>query len=161
MTINEDTGPVDKNIELHVFSLIQLSKPNAVTYDEIVKETSEDSELNMLKKKISSSKWDGDKIYGYFKNELCEAHNLILRGNKIVIPRSLRYRTLQLAHQGHPGIVVMKRLLREKVWWPNIDKEVEQFVKNCNGCQLVQISSPPFLVHQCVDVNYPKNHGKI
>lgn len=30
-----------------------------------------------------------------------------------------------------------KAHLREKVWWPNTDKQVEQFVKTSQPCQLV------------------------
>ena len=46
-------------------------------------------------------------------------------------------RTLDLAHEGHPGIINMKKVLRTKVWWPGIDKDEEKFCKSCYGCQLV------------------------
>ena len=45
---------------------------------------------------------------------------------RIVIPKQLRCQVLELAHEGHPGIVAMKQRLRTKVWWPGIDKEVEK-----------------------------------
>ena len=44
---------------------------------------------------------------------------------------------LKLAHEGHPGIVMMKKRLRSKVWWPGIDKDSERFCKECCGCKLV------------------------
>ena len=35
-----------------------------------------------------------------------------------VVPASLRKRVLELAHEGHQGIVKTKDCLRSKVWWP-------------------------------------------
>jgi len=43
---------------------------------------------------------------------------------------------LEELHQGHPGITQMKGLARSFVWWPGMDKELEQMVK----CQLSTIS---------------------
>ena len=60
--------------------------------------------------------------------------NLILRGTRIVIPQSLQEHVINLAHEGHQGLVETKSLLREKVWFPNIDKLVENKVKSCSAC---------------------------
>ena len=60
---------------------------------------------------------------------------IVLRGRRIVMPGSLRKQTLQLAHEGHQGIVKTKQLLREKVWWPGIDKQIEEFIGHCLACQ--------------------------
>ena len=61
----------------------------------------------------------------------------VLRGNCIVIPESLCKHAIALAHEGHQGMMCTKARHREKVWWPNMDKQVEQFVKACYPCQLV------------------------
>ncbi|XP_037293110.1 uncharacterized protein K02A2.6-like [Manduca sexta] len=37
----------------------------------------------------------------------------------------------------------MKARLRSKVWWPRIDKDVENVVKACKGCTLVSLPNPP------------------
>ena len=58
---------------------------------------------------------------------------LILRGIRTVVPQVLRKRVLDLAHEGHQGIVKTKQMIRSKVWWPGID----------HGCQLVlQVPQP-------------------
>lgn len=59
------------------------------------------------------------------------------------MPISLRDRVFALAHEGHPGITVMKRRLRSKVWWPKIDQGAENYVKKCYGCTLVAAPSAP------------------
>ena len=41
--------------------------------------------------------------------------SVLLRDNRLIIPRELQKKVIELAHQGHPGIVRTKSLLREKV----------------------------------------------
>ena len=67
-----------------------------------------------------------------------------------MIPSSLRQTTLQLAHEGHQGIVRTKQLMREKVWWPGIDREVESLIRSCISCQAQgpQPSPPPLIMTQ-------------
>ncbi|KAK9686082.1 Integrase zinc binding domain [Popillia japonica] len=69
------------------------------------------------------------------KDELTLGQSIILRGHRIIIPRSLQQRTIKLAHLGHQGIVKTKQLLRSKVWFPNIDKLTEQEIRKCIACQ--------------------------
>ena len=59
-----------------------------------------------------------------------------MRDTHIVIPSSLQKNIVDLAHMGHQGIVKTKALLREKVWFYNIDSLVEDTVKNCLTCQI-------------------------
>ena len=42
---------------------------------------------------------------------------------------------MELAHEGHQGLVKTKQLIREKVWFPGIDKEVKQVIDYCTPCQ--------------------------
>lgn len=37
----------------------------------------------------------------------------------------------------------MKQLLRDKVWWPGLDRNVEERVKECLGCTVVTKENPP------------------
>ena len=59
-----------------------------------------------------------------------------MRGNKVVMPEKLWKQTIQLAHEGHQGMVRTKSRLREKVWWPELDKQVEKLIRACYPCQL-------------------------
>ena len=67
--------------------------------------------------------------------------DLVLRGNRLVIPRSLRKRVVQLAHEGHQGLIKTKTLLREKVWFPGIDTLAAKTVTDCLACQ--SVGQPP------------------
>ena len=53
-------------------------------------------------------------------------------------------------HEGHPGIARMKSLARMYVWWPGINKDIEQAVQKCAECQLHQATPPPAPLHPWV-----------
>ena len=55
-----------------------------------------------------------------------------------LIPPSLRSIILAKFHENHPGIVAMKCLSRELIWYPGLDKDIEQVVRNCQICQSVR-----------------------
>ena len=63
-----------------------------------------------------------------------------LGGNRVVISKELRQKVAQLAHHGHQGLVKTKQqLLREKVWFPEIDNLVTISVEHCLPCQSVHM----------------------
>ena len=63
--------------------------------------------------------------------------DIILRGLRIVNPSCLRAHVVNLAHEGHQGLVKTKALLHEKVWFPKIYELTEHLVKSCIPCQSV------------------------
>jgi hypothetical protein len=54
--------------------------------------------------------------------------------NKLVIPDSLQRKVIELAYEGHKGVVKTKQLLRDKVWFPRINKQVEDICRQCIPC---------------------------
>jgi hypothetical protein len=70
------------------------------------------------------------------RNELCTISDLVLREHRIVIPEALREKVIDIAHEGHMGVVKTQALIREKVWFPKISRLVEEKVKSCLVCQV-------------------------
>ena len=60
-----------------------------------------------------------------------------MRVTRIVMLQSLCKQTIMLAHEGHQDMVLTKARLREKVWWPQMDKQVEDAIRSCHPCPLV------------------------
>lgn len=54
----------------------------------------------------------------------------------VVIQQGLQKRMLKEFHVGHPGISRMQALMQGFVYWPSVDKEVENPVKSCRRCAL-------------------------
>ena len=66
-----------------------------------------------------------------------------MRGNRIVMPESLWKQSILVAHEGHQGMVRTKARLREKVWWPRMDKQIKETILACHPCQLVGSRAKP------------------
>jgi hypothetical protein len=60
--------------------------------------------------------------------------SILLCNNRIVIPTTLQQRVVNIAHEGHMGIVKTKQLLREKVWFPAMNNLVESTLAQCLPC---------------------------
>lgn len=126
------------NMEFYVHRVAVDATPQALTTREIEQESHSDSELMVVRECILSDRWDTcPKAYKSCRYELSTYGKLVLRGSRLVIPNKLRSRILQLAHEGHQGVVKTKQNLRSKVWWPGMDAEAEKIVKTCRPCQLV------------------------
>ena len=121
--------------------------PRAMTLAELQEATRADVTLQHLMGVICSGRWDDPVADGVDKAQFTQfAHvrdelsvnsdsNLVLRGCRIVIPTSLQQRAVELAHEGHQGLVKTKRLVREKVWFPGIEWRVQTLIDNCMACQ--------------------------
>ena len=68
-------------------------------------------------------------------------------GVRVVVPHKLRNQILHELHEDHIGIVKMKGLARNYVWWPGIDQDVESLANKCQGCQKVQFEAPTVPLH--------------
>lgn len=118
--------------------------PRVITLNEIEKSTADDEELGKVKQSLMSGNWDEvAESYRRIKDELCQVGELVLRNSRIIIPEALQDRMIQLGHTGHPGIVAMKARMRAKVWFPNMDKRIEEKVKSCLGCLMTSSQDPP------------------
>ena len=76
------------------------------------------------------------KLYFHCRRELSVKGNIVLKDKTIVVPENLHQRTLAIAHERHQGIVKTMALLKEKVWWPGIDRQIESLIKFCHACQV-------------------------
>lgn len=130
-----------------ICTLVTHTIPVAISMAELEERSREDAELRLLCELIDSGQWDsaGPVVSKYIpvRNELSQWHGIVLRGTRLVIPQCLRARVLDLAHEGHQGIVKTKWRLRSKVWWPGIDREAEKYCRACYACQLVSQATPP------------------
>ena len=110
--------------------------------EEIEKETSSDAVLSKVKQAVRDNQWhklpeEIQKEFKAIRDELTTTENgILMRGNRIVIPKSLQSRTVQLAHEGHQGMTKTKQHLRSRVWFPKMDVMVEDAVKRCIPCQV-------------------------
>ena len=128
----------------YVRAITLQAAPAALRIEEIETVSFQDEELEVVRECLQSGDWEkAPKAFVMVRNELTNVGQIVLRGTRIVVPRELQKRVLDLAHEGHQGIVKTKERLRSKVWWPGIDKQAEKKCRECFGCQLVLTKHVP------------------
>ena len=134
---------IESDTELYINSLIAHSVPKALSFSEILDASKCDPLLNKVSLCLRNNKWGNDeelKPYFKVKEQLTTKRGIILKDARIVVPNSLRSRILKMAHEGHQGMTKTKALIRSKVWWPGVDRDVENEVRACVPC--ISVSSP-------------------
>ena len=108
----------------------------------LVKATRQDPILSQVMRYMQQG-WptqtpDEYKPYHNRCQELSIEGHCLLWGNRVVVPEKLRAHITEELHRNHPGITRMKSLARSYLWWPGLDKALEDCVHRCLPCQSVQ-----------------------
>jgi len=77
------------------------------------------------------------------RDELTVLDGIILRGDQVVIPRSLQSSMKQRVHAGHMGINSCLRRARELIYWPGMSRDIRQYVQACHVCATYPDRQPP------------------
>ena len=139
------TSPRRENkAEQYISYIASHAVPKSLTLEEIRHATSHNEELQRVMEAVKTGRWLEPEVASFAKiaAEISVTDGVILRGHRIVIPESLQKRVIKIAHQAHQGIVKTKQCLREKVWFPGIDKIVETEIKSCIPCQASNPQNP-------------------
>ena len=72
--------------------------------------------------------------YFPFRSELSLCDGLIFKGDRVLIPQKMRTQALDALHASHQGIVKTKSRARSSMFWPNINKDIEELCQNCATC---------------------------
>ena len=63
---------------------------------------------------------------------------LVLHGEALIVPPSERKRILHQPHQFHQGITKAQLLVHRCMFWPGINKAIEEVVHQCETCTWFQ-----------------------
>ena len=80
--------------------------------------------------------------YHYKGDELRVQGGCVLWGARAVSTPQRRQEVLHELHLAYPGISNIKSLACRYVWWPAMDRELEEMVQTCYTCQLHNKSPP-------------------
>ena len=149
--LNPRKGPqiaLDKTIHVVQFSTDKLR--------EMQEHTNNDEDLHVLKEIILHG-WPETprqvpksiRQYWSCRNELSLEDGLIMFGERIIIPQTKREEVLQKLHYGHQGVSKCQLRAKSCVFWPGINKSIEEVVSRCSICQQYQRSqqSEPLMPH--------------
>jgi hypothetical protein len=109
----------------------------------LIQSTKEDKALQEVKRAINSHNdfrhtfnYDLIKPYSKFWEEISiTKEGILLRDDRILLPQGLEKIIIDYAHDGHLGMTLVKRLLRNICWFPGMDTKIELKVSNCIACE--------------------------
>ena len=78
------------------------------------------------------------KPYFTFRDELAIVNGLILKGDRILIPKSLREQCMKRLHKSHMGITKTLAHACTSVFWPDMGKDFTDFLSTCGSCAKYQ-----------------------
>ena len=113
---------------------------DAVTFDILMKHLDKDNIMTEITNHIEKGHERASKelvAMGYkqvIKDISITAGGLLMKGDRLVIPKSLVRNVLEAAHEGHPGKESMTRQLRQSVWWLGMTSDVKEYVGSCTPC---------------------------
>ena len=153
LPLQEDRPDVE-GLEASVFSVEQI-EALPVTAAHLRQATRSDPILSKVLQNLKQGYWLDQRSealspYANKQHELSIENDTLLWGLRVMIPAKLRQEILQELHHNHPGISRMKSLARGHVWWPSIDKDIEDCVHGCTACQEVKTTVPLAPLHPWV-----------
>ena len=109
---------------------------------ELEEASKNDPELEKLRRIVRSG-WPQHRnaldpeIRKYFdaRDEIAVLDGIVFKGDRVVIPTSMRSDMLKIIHEGHLGMVRSKQLARDVIYWPGMNAQIEDTVSNCAICQ--------------------------
>ncbi|GAA6096806.1 uncharacterized protein K02A2.6-like, partial [Tachysurus ichikawai] len=72
--------------------------------------------------------------YWPYRDEISAQDGILYRGQKVIIPKSLRPEMLKRIHSSHIGGDACYRQARDTLYWPSMQAEIKDFVSNCSTC---------------------------
>ena len=132
------TGEKLVDEELMVCKVDTLAYKN---HDVIAAATAADESLQALKKVILQG-WPSAKAelnplvapYWNIREEISTYNGIIFKGERICIPASLRPQMLTAIHKSHLGMVKCKQRARDLIYWPGMNKQIEDMCSSCSAC---------------------------
>ena len=73
--------------------------------------------------------------YWNVRHNLSLDDDLVVYGCRLVIPAPMRHTVLRYLHDGHQGKERAKQRARQVVYWPNIDRDIDNITRSCKECQ--------------------------
>ena len=142
--------PLPENNEILFDKQISYTRFSEPRITQIKNETKKEKELQELSSMIIKG-WPNERRdipqtireYWPFRDELTIENGMIIKGNQILIPTHLRPEILKDLHISHLGIVKTNLLAKTCIYWPRMNKDIQDLTGECSECQTHQRRQTP------------------
>ena len=140
---NADNSEINLDVKV---CLIQFSMPRL---NELRNETRDDPVLHELMEYVISGFPEHrrhmspeTRRFWSFRDEITMDNGILMKGKRVIIPARLKQSFLKDIHVGHQGITRCQQRAKSSLYWPNMHRDIEQYVQHCDQCQRYQASQP-------------------
>jgi len=146
---NQQDQLAEQEIMHQVSAVIQSMPTTSRKLEEIRQQSETDTELITLRK-VMNNGWPNSmqecplEVRPFYtsRHDITDLDGVLCKGNRIIIPRTMRSDVLQRIHAGHQGIEKCKRRARNSCYWPRMNQQIENIVKKCTICAKFAPSKP-------------------
>lgn len=145
--------------------MVEHIRVKTSTLQEIRAHTEQDEVLQELMKVIKAG-WPETKhevshqLTPFFgiRDELSMQDGIVLRGERVVIPKSLQCHMVNRVHYAHTGTASSLSQARECIYWPGMSTDVKHFIEKCDVCRAFdkRQSKETFIPHESPDLPWEK-----
>ncbi|CAC5410926.1 unnamed protein product [Mytilus coruscus] len=128
--------------EIESINLVDELPISEERISELQEHTKNDFQMQELKEVIQEgwpiNKWNvllSVSIYFDIRDELTLQNGLLFKGERVIIPKSLRTDMIKKIHSSHIGIEGCLRRARESLYRPGMNAEVKDFIQRCETCR--------------------------
>ena len=126
-------------LSINVHQIVDIPDP---LLERIKTETEADETLQLLIQTIEEG-WPVNRMdipmtlrpYHDFSDTLSVSNGIIVKGERVLIPKTMRPEIKRKLHTSHLAYDSMMRRAREVVFWPGIAGEIRQMADACTACQ--------------------------
>ena len=150
---DDEVLSIEKEIE--EIQMVDFLPIHTASLENIRRESLKDSPIQALQKVIKSG-WPETKsdlpvqVTPYFdvRDQLSVEDGIVFKGDRCLIPISLRTEVLARIHRSHIGIEGCLRRARESVYWPGMTAALKNYVSRCDVCRTFESSQQKEKLHQ-------------
>ena len=95
------------------------------------------------------------RVFWSMREEIYCLEGVIIKDNKILIPRQLRAEVLESLHSAHQGVNGMLANARQRLFWPGLGTCVRQTRAQCRTCNTIALSQPREPLMSPADTEFP------
>lgn len=137
---NSDTQlESDMDVMIHTISVALPVSPDKRR--ELQLATQQDEVLQAVKNLTidgwpSQKKFVSEKLKPFWswRTDIHIVDNLLMVGDRIIIPETMKQKMLEILHEGHLGVEKCKARARSALYWPGISRDIEHFIGRCSAC---------------------------
>ena len=132
-----------QRVEMHVRRVMRAEEAQRYgdgLLEEVARRGREDKDYQRAIRHIENQwrenrkNYRGLREYYAHRNSLTVVDELIMHGERVVIPAVMRKEMMDRLHEGHLGADKCWKRAREGIWWPGMRKDLNEMVGKCNEC---------------------------